>query len=124
MWATPGSTASPRRKWARVRLLPARASERGISMSERLAAYRRRLAKVEQQLATIAWRKVLANCTCDETKFVIVHSEEEQKAVLSVPCPAHGHRRIAGAVLIEYMGRPQDRAAIEVRETPPSWYAR
>jgi len=72
-------------------------------MSERLAAYRRRLAKVERQLAVIARRSELANCNCDKTTRVVVWSEELE-AVRNVRCPAHGFRRIGVIAVIEYIG--------------------
>jgi len=73
-------------------------------MSERLSSLRRRLRKIEQQLAANARRNGLANCNCDETKFVVVYSDEEREAVRNVRRPAHGCRRIGGIVYMRLLG--------------------
>jgi len=82
-------------------------------MSGRLTSYRRRLAKVERHLAVIARRSELANCNCDKTKTIIVHSDEELKAAHNVRCPAHGRRRVGFIVCIEHIGAKAGSASEE-----------
>jgi hypothetical protein len=73
-------------------------------MSGTLSGLRRRLAKVEQQMADQAQRAELANCTCKHTPDVtIAVLPEEFEAEMNLPCPAHGFRRLGRIMRIVFV---------------------
>ncbi len=69
-------------------------------MSRRLSDLNARIAKVERKAAEIAMREKLSTCNCyPESKGRVgrhwfVSDSKELEAAMSLPCPAHGFRRL------------------------------
>ncbi len=73
-------------------------------MSGKLSGLRKRLAKVERQLADHARREGLANCTCSAVTLAIPGREREFEAEMNLPCPAHGLRRLGKIICLRPVG--------------------
>jgi hypothetical protein len=80
-------------------------------MSTRLFILNKRLVKVEQQVAHIAWREKLADCKCfpkgpagSALPFVVKNAEEFE-ADMKVTCPVHGFRRLGALMIVQIAGR-------------------
>jgi hypothetical protein len=76
------------------------------TMSGKLSSLSRRLAKVEQRMTDQARRAELANCTCIHSPWVtgaITGQSEKFEAEMSLPCPAHGFRRLGRIMRIRFM---------------------
>ena len=63
-------------------------------MSQKLSSIRRRLAKVQQQMAEIARREELSNCNCRDMTDADDQRPEKFEREMNLPCPTHGLRRL------------------------------
>lgn len=72
-------------------------------MSGKLSSLRKRLAKVERDLADRARREEYANCNCREMTHAMPGEEEEFEAEMNLPCPSHGFRRLGRIMRIVFV---------------------
>ncbi len=79
-------------------------------MAVGLSALRKRLAKIERDLAQMETRKELAHCLCRKVTQAL--DPEEFEAEMNRTCPVHGVRRL-GQLLIIRMINPDRSLAPE-----------
>ncbi len=66
----------------------------------KLLSLRKRLGKVEQQVADRARREEFAHCICGGVTVAIPGQEEEFEAKMNVPCPSHGFRKLGRIIKV------------------------
>jgi hypothetical protein len=75
-------------------------------MSEKLASFRRRLAKLEQECADRVRREELVDCNCPEIKSVVsflAFGSKQFEAEMNKTCPVHGFRRLGSIVALNFV---------------------
>jgi len=70
-------------------------------MSETLSSFRRRLDKVDEQIASRKRRNELAKCNCESPRIIVHFSQTEQKNV--EPCPVHGFDRLEHVIPVRFV---------------------
>lgn len=76
------------------------------TMSEKLSSLRKRMAKLERNVADIAHREKLVNCNCQELTIAQDHQPEEFEREMNLPCPSHGLRRLGKIIHIVSVSAP------------------
>ncbi len=76
-------------------------------MSEKLSGMRRRISKVEQQVADKARRENLLDCNCRLWTCAISGKEKEFEAEMNLVCPVHGFRQL-GVIIHSQIIRAKD----------------
>jgi hypothetical protein len=92
-------------------------------MSGKLPGLRKRLAKVERQLASIA-RDAPRECNCRSATVANPDHPEEFEAEMNRTCPAHGFRRLGWLAVIEHIGRRGDERSAKLDQLLKTYKAR
>jgi hypothetical protein len=85
-------------------------------MSQKLCNIRKRLAKVQQQIADIARHEELSNCNCRDGTVASEGQAEEFEREMNLPCPTHGLRR--RGTIIHFIGVGDPLPPENIAETP------
>jgi hypothetical protein len=73
-------------------------------MSGKLSGWEKRLANLEQQVADLARKVESANCNCEPYGTLAISFQPEKfEAEMSLPCPAHGFRRLGMILKIRFV---------------------
>jgi hypothetical protein len=78
-------------------------------MSDTLSSLRRRLDKIDEQIAARKRRDKLVNCDCQEVRIVVHSSEnhEEEEETRVQPCPVHGFGRLEHVIDVRFVSPDQ-----------------
>lgn len=72
-------------------------------MAGGLHGLRKRLANVEQGLATIAKQEGVSNCICSPATLALPDQPEEFEAEMNRKCPVHGFRRLGTIMRVRFV---------------------
>jgi hypothetical protein len=74
------------------------------TVTSKLLSLRKRLGKVEQQVADRARREEeFAHCICGSATVAVPGQEEEFEAKMNVPCPSHGFRKLGRIIKVVFV---------------------
>jgi hypothetical protein len=93
-------------------------------MSGSLSGQRKRLAKVERELASILRPEPPSECNCGSSTVASPDKAEEFEAEMNRTCPTHGVRRLGWLAIIEHIGRRGDHGAGRLAQLVETYQAR
>ena len=83
-------------------------------MSEILLSLRRRLDKIDEQIARRKLCDELANCNCQNPRIIVHFSKNEEREIVS--CPAHDVSRLERVIHVHFVSPDRDLAEKQLND--------